>query len=86
MDWLFEEEEGYIGAANAVGAPQYWVDSKGRKVQTHPKRVSKGVHAIFDEPKALEVEQRKDKVGSQLAKVQQSQANTTQDMEGIQQD
>ena len=58
IDWLLEKEEEYIEAAEAVGAPQYWIGFKDRKLQTHPKRGAKGVHAIFDDPKVLKVEQR----------------------------
>ena len=78
MDWLLEKEKEYIEAAEAVGASQNWIGFKDRKIQTHPKRADKGVHAVFDDPKVLKIEQRQDKFEAQLVEVQQAQADTTQ--------
>ena len=85
-EWLLGQEEAYIEAAETVGAAQYWIGFKDRKLQTHPKRSGKQVNAIFDDPKVTKMEQRQEKMEAQLVEVQQAQANTTQEVKSTQQD
>ena len=75
IEWLIQQEHAYITAADAVGASQYWVGFKDRKLQTHPKRVPKGVHAIVEDPspRMKQMENRQDKIEAHLLDVQQTQ-------------
>ena len=84
ITWLLNEERAYITAAEAVGASQYWVDFKDRKLQTHPKRV-KGIHALTSEESARikQLENRQDKFESQILEVQQSQLEAKQEITNL---
>ena len=84
ITWLLNEERAYITAAEAVGASQYWVGFKDRKLQTHPKRV-KGIHALTSEESARikQLENRHDKFESQILEVQQSQLEAKQEITNL---
>ena len=85
IEWFQQHEPAYISAAQDAGASQYWVGYKGRKLQSHPKRSTKdpkglGINFVEEESRMKQIEQRQDRLESQITEVKQTQDDTKQEV------
>ena len=85
IEWFQQHEPAYISAAQDAGASQYWVGYKGRKLQSHPKRATKdpkgiGINFVEEETRMKQIEQRQDRLESQITEVKQTQDDTKQEV------